>query len=295
MNIPYDYEVNPMLSYIHFKNLHLKKEGMCRKIIENGYFWSGYTNAVLSFIKSCGVCYSENNMQILERKPKIIKTYGPHIRYQANLWYLPEELKINNNYLYVLDIIDHFSKWSYSFLLKNKEAKLVTVKIKAFLVMNGIPEVFQTDNGTEFRNMELKIFLENNNITYITSAPYHPQSNGCCEALHKEIKKYLLDELDKAGKNFDIDISVENAIEYHNTRVLKSTGHKPIDIRNTTDVNIINEVVLNLVKSMKRKIDKFKYCVKNTLLLVSNEICLKGNRYILIKKKVKQNLIFLLS
>ena len=83
---------------------------------------------------------------------------------------------------------------------KNKESQLVLSKIKSYIVMNGGSTYFQTDNGKEFKNLELKIFLENNNITYITSAPYHPQSNGCCEAIHKEIKKFLLDDLAKKKK-----------------------------------------------------------------------------------------------
>ena len=49
--------------------------------------------------------------------------------------------------------------------------------------------------------MNLKIYLENLNIKYIRSAPYHPQSNGCCKALHKQVKQYLLDDYDKKKKN----------------------------------------------------------------------------------------------
>ena len=44
--------------------------------------------------------------KFFERKHKYIKTYGPLIRYQAYLWYQPNELKTNNNYLYELDIIN---------------------------------------------------------------------------------------------------------------------------------------------------------------------------------------------
>ena len=291
LNIPYQSEINPMLSYIHYNNMHLKKEGMYKKVIENGFFWSGYTKEVDLFIKSCGECYSVKYSKPLDKKPIIIKTYGPHIRYQADLWYLPDELKKGSKYLYVLDVIDHFSKWCYCFLLKNKGASLVLSKIKSFFEINGKPELFHTDNGKEFKNNELKYYLENHNIKYITSAPYHPQSNGCCEALHKEIKKYLLDELDKHKKNFDLEISLVNAIIFHNNRELNSTGYKPVDLRNITDQNIINEVILNIIKSMKRKVDKFSYCVENTLLLVTDDIILKGNRYILKKIKGKHNFV----
>ena len=90
--------------------------------------------------------------------------------------------------MYALDVIDHFSKWCYFFLLKNKGASLVLSKMKSFFEINGKPELFPTDNGKEFKNNKLKYYLENHNIKYIISTPYHPQSNGCCEALHKEIK-----------------------------------------------------------------------------------------------------------
>ena len=96
-----------------------------------------------------------------------------------------------------MDLIDHFSKWLGCYLLKNKEAELILAKIKSYIGSNGLCKIFQSDNGKEFNNNMLKIYLENNNINYIRSAPYHPQSNGCCEAVHKEIKAYLLDELEK--------------------------------------------------------------------------------------------------
>ena len=38
------------------------------------------------------------------------------------------------------------------------------------------------------------------NIRHIFSPIKHPQSNGCCEAIYKEIKKYLLDDLNKKRK-----------------------------------------------------------------------------------------------
>ena len=68
--------------------------------------------------------------------------------------------------------------------------------------------------------------MENLGIKFILSAPYYPQNNGCYEAIHKEIKKYLLDEYNKNKENFDIGLSIENAIEYHNNRLLKSIGFK---------------------------------------------------------------------
>ena len=212
-------------------------------------------------------------------------TYGSHKRYQSDIWYLPENLRENSNYLYCLDIIDHFSKWLGSFLLKNKNADLVVAKIKSFIRYNGTCQIFQTDNGKEFNNILLKTYLENNNIKYLRSAPYHPQSNGCCEAVHKEIKNYLLRAKELQKDSFDLEISLEDAIDFHNNRKLKSTGFKPIEIKDCSNEELIDQINKNIIKSMKRKIKKDNNIQKNTLLLIASEIEMSGNRYILKKKK----------
>jgi hypothetical protein len=79
LNIPYEYEAIPMFKYIHYKNLHLKKEAMAKKVINNGYFWTGYTKDIEKFINTCGKCYTENNLIKLPKKPKKILNKGLHI------------------------------------------------------------------------------------------------------------------------------------------------------------------------------------------------------------------------
>lgn len=186
-----------------------------------------------------------------------------------------------------MDIIDHFSKWSMSYLLKNKESETVLSKIKSFINVNGPCQIFQTDNGLEFNNINLKVYLENLNIKYIRSAPYHPQSNGCYEALHKQIKAFLLEEYKNNKNNFDIDISIENVIETHNNMIHTSTKYKPIELRDVKDENIINEVITNIINSMQRKLKNVTKYPKNTLLLLNPNLKIKGKVFHLTKKGKK--------
>ena len=281
LNIIYKEEKLPILNYTHYSNKHLKRETMDEKIIEMGFYWYGFSTDITNFIKNCGVCHVDLEGKQLKPNPKIMLTYGSHKRYQSDIWYLPEKLRENSNYLYCLDIIDHFSKWLGSFLLKNKSADLVVSKIKSFIRNNGTCQIFQTDNGKEFNNILLKTYLENNNIKYLRSAPYHPQSNGCCEAVHKEIKNYLLRSKELQKDSFDLEISLEDAIDFHNNRKLKSTGFKPIEIKDCSNEELIDQINKNIIKSMKRKIKKDNNIQKNTLLLIASEIEKSGNRYIL--------------
>ena len=77
-------------------------------------------------------------------------------------------------------------------MLKTKDSAILLSKIKSFIDINGLYKIFQTDNGLEFNNNLLKTYLENLNIKYVRGSPYHPQINGCVEALHKSIKNFLL-------------------------------------------------------------------------------------------------------
>ena len=158
-----------------------------------------------------------------------------------------------------MDIIDHFSKWSYSYLLKTKDSAAVLSENKSFIDINGLFKIFQTDNGLEFNNL-LKTYLENLNIKYVRGSPYHTQINGCVEALHKSIKNFLLNEYNSNKENFNIEISLIDACNYHNSKV-STFFHKiwqPNFLRNITDQKIIEEVKLNVVNSIIRKIKNVK-------------------------------------
>ncbi len=63
-----------------------------------------------------------------------------------------------------------------------------------------------------------KIYLENNQIQFLKIAPYLLQSNWYCETIHKGIKKYLLTLKNKQKEKFDIDIALEEGIDFHNNR-----------------------------------------------------------------------------
>ena len=84
-------------------------------------------------------------------------------RYQADIWYLNDDIKINNNYLYCLDLIDHFT-WAESYLLVDKTMETVLSKIKLFILNNGKCKILQSDNEKEFRNHELISYLGNEGI-----------------------------------------------------------------------------------------------------------------------------------
>lgn len=52
----------------------------------------------------------------------------------------------------------------------------------------GGPEQLVSNNGPQFVSAEFKVFIKNNGIKHVTSAPYHPATNGLAKRFVESIK-----------------------------------------------------------------------------------------------------------
>ena len=65
------------------------------------------------------------------------------------------------------------------------------VFINQYLPVHMCPRYILSDNGTEFKNHLIDQVLQQLRNDHIFSTPYHPQSNGKLEVLHKYLKPTL--------------------------------------------------------------------------------------------------------
>ena len=56
---------------------------------------------------------------------------------------------------------------------------------------HGIPEIIVSDNGSVFTSKEFQQFAQMNGFKHVTTAPYHPASNGLAERAVKTLKMGL--------------------------------------------------------------------------------------------------------
>lgn len=251
---------------------------MCNYILEKKYYWEGYTSDIIPFLSKCAICSADKIKNPIKPEMKIISDEGPKYRYIVDTWNLPDDLSTNTEYLYGLDVIDHFSKFYHCYLLRNKGANLVLSKIILFINENGKCKILQSDRGTEFNNNIMKIYCENNDIKHIISSPYHLQTNGSIEIMHKQCKEYLYKLKIERKKNFDLEIGISEFIVYHNNKKHSITGYKPVEIRDSENEDLIKRVLSNIIKSLQRKIKKNDNAIfKGAFLLISTKFYKKGN------------------
>ena len=88
----------------------------------------------------------------------------------------------------ILVIIDAHSKWVEAICTHGSTSAVVIEELGAQF---GIPETVVTANGTCFVSAEFGNFLSRNGVKHITSAPYHPASNGLAERVVQVVKQGL--------------------------------------------------------------------------------------------------------
>ena len=90
-----------------------------------------------------------------------------------------------------LVLIDAHSKWIEAICTPSSTSDIIIQELRTLFAQFGLPKTIVTDNGSCFVSEEFEIFLRENGIMHITSAPYHPSTNGLAERAVQVLKQGL--------------------------------------------------------------------------------------------------------
>ena len=90
-----------------------------------------------------------------------------------------------------LVVVDAHSKWLEVVPVSSTTSRTTIDVLRAIFATHGLPEMLVSDNGTAFTSGEFATFTKQNGICHVTSAPYHPASNGLAERAVQTFKEGL--------------------------------------------------------------------------------------------------------
>ncbi|KAK0070303.1 hypothetical protein Bpfe_000286 [Biomphalaria pfeifferi] len=93
-------------------------------------------------------------------------------------------------------MIDAHTKWAEVFPVSSTKSSSTIKCFRETFSRLGIPNIIASDNGSTFTSNEFKDFTKRNGIKLITTAPFHPATNGLAERFVKSFKIAM-----KAAKN----------------------------------------------------------------------------------------------
>ena len=125
-----------------------------------------------------------------------------------------------------LIVIDSFSKWMDVFPLANSNSRITIESLRTCFATHGLPQICVTDNGTCFTSDQFKYFLEINGIRHVTSAPYHPATNGCAERAVRTFKNTIK----KLKTEESINTTVNRFLFSYRITPQTTTGKSPSEL-----------------------------------------------------------------
>ena len=164
--------------------------------------------------------------------------------------------KENQGYKYMLNVIDLFSKYAYSFPLKTKSAdEIIDAFDRIFKLSGRQPKKLWTDQGSEFTNNKFMSFLKKHNIEL-----YHVYNEGkACvierfnKTLGEMIQKYLTAK--KTSKYVDI---LQSLLDKYNHKTHSTIKMSPYEASKLENHSKVLETFMSKLKLSKPKTPIFK-------------------------------------
>lgn len=91
----------------------------------------------------------------------------------------------------LLIVVDAYNKWLEVKVASTSTTKWTIAILDELFTCYGVPITVVSDNGPQFTSTDFKNFLQNSEIKYKLTAPYHPATNVQVERYVQTVKNSL--------------------------------------------------------------------------------------------------------
>ncbi len=163
------------------------------------------------------------------------KTIAPNEMWQTDFTYLKI---IGWGWMYLSTILDDFSRYIIAWkLCTTMKTEDVTDTLTLALTASGCDQAhvrhkprLLSDNGSSYISGDLNEWLDEQRMTHVRGAPYHPQTQGKIERWHQTLKNRIL--LENYFLPGDLERQIEAFVDHYNHR----RYHESIDNLTPADV-----------------------------------------------------------
>ena len=182
-----------------------------------------------------------------------IQVAGLDDQWEADLVDVHGLAPYNNNFKFLLTVIDTLSKYAFAVPIKNKTGESI---VKAFtqIFKARQPRKLRTDSGKEFLNRPFQQFLKAKKIIFFTSN--NETKSAVVERFNRTLRAKMWRYFTATKQERYVDV-LPHLVESYNKTIHSSTGYAP------SSVNVMNaeQVWRKLYKfptKMKKRTPKYK-------------------------------------
>jgi len=192
------------LQQVHsgFGGGHLGSKRTARAVQERAY-WVGWGADTRRFCQRCAVCARYRRGAAPKQGTlQDMTTGGPWERLGVDI--TGPHPKSSRGHIYILTVIDYFTKWADAFPIRNQEASTVAkVLVERVFAYFGTPLQILTDQGSNFQSELFVELLKRLEVDQVKTSPYKPSTNGLIERFHRTLNSILGKVVSRAQREWD--------------------------------------------------------------------------------------------
>ena len=159
--------------------------------VKQRFYWPHMKQDVLTWCSNCACCAQRKRGIGISKAPLHQVPVGDRCERVSLdiIGPLPETGKHN---IYILTIVDHFTKFAEAYPLMDQTAITVADSFAVNWISHyGVPDQIHCDQGRQFESNLLKSLCDLLKISKSKTTPYRPQSDGLTERLNRTIQDLL--------------------------------------------------------------------------------------------------------
>jgi len=186
--VPKPEERTPLVIQIHEDLGHAGEERMLIEVCRR-YFWHHRTGDVRIVVKTCQRCQMVRRIGSVWSEDEEMRSIPVcDLFHRVAMDTARPLLATKSGNMYLLVVIDHYSKWCEAKAVGDHGAKTTASFLEDDIICRyGVPKFILMDNGGKWA-IEFDIMCRDYGIQHQHTAPQWPQCNGMVERLIKTIK-----------------------------------------------------------------------------------------------------------
>lgn len=210
------------------------------KRLKNFFVWKGMRKMIRDYINSCIHCAMNKKHRNNKEPLQITDTPSTSFEIvQADL--VGPLVTTANDNKYALTLQCELTKFIEVIPVPNKECNTIAkALVENFILKFGHFKILKTDLGKEFVNETFEKMCELLHIDHVRSTPYHHETLGSVERMHRVLNSYLL----TFCKENDWDVWIPYFVFSYNTTPHADTNFTPFELifGKLTSLNVENQI-----------------------------------------------------
>ncbi|XP_041785652.1 uncharacterized protein K02A2.6-like isoform X1 [Anopheles merus] len=184
------------------KQLHKGHPGIQRmKSKARSYvYWPSVDKDIMEHVKGCHACAIAAKTSPREKPVPWPATQKPWERIHIDF-----AGPIDGDYFLI--VVDAFTKWPEVIRTRSTTSAATIAILRSIFARFGYPETMVSDNGPQFVSAEFSEYCSSRGVQHVTTAPFHPQSNGQAERFVDTFKRSMR-KIQKGGTTQDEALDV---------------------------------------------------------------------------------------